>query len=115
MAVDTVEKTTKATGGKSRRGRASRSKANARKAASRRHIANLRASVEQVLRQQNWTDEATRIVAPRRFARIRLPRRSDFRAITKASPLILGAVGLGMGIILASIVPKRILARLRRR
>jgi hypothetical protein len=113
MAVDTVEKTTKATRGKSRRGRASRSKASARKAASR-HIANLRASAEQVLRQQNWTGE-TRIGAPRRFARIRLPRRSDFRAITKANPMALSLVGLGIGMILATIIPKRISARLRNR
>jgi hypothetical protein len=110
MAVDTIENTTKGTRGKSRRGRALRSKARARKAAHRRHIANLRVSAEQVLRQQDWTDGT-----PRRFARIRLPRRSDFHSIAKASPLILGAIGLGMGLILASIVPKRISARLRRR
>ena len=113
MAVETVENTTQATGGKSRR---KRSKAIARKAASRRRItnANLRASAEQVLREGKravgravgLTGETGSRV-PRRVARVRLPRRSDFRAVTEANPLVLGAVGLGIGMILALLVPRR--------
>jgi hypothetical protein len=123
MAVDTVETTTtQAPGGKSQRKRASPNKARARKATSKRRHANLRASTEKVLRQRkrtasrayDWTGE-TRSLVPSRFGRVRLPRRSDFRAISKASPLVLGAVGLGIGMILASIVPKRISARWRAR
>ena len=123
MAVDTVENTTtQANAGRSQRKRASSNKSRARKGASKRRHANLRASTEKVLRQRkrttprayDWTGE-TRTLVPGRFGRVRLPRRSDFRAIAKASPLVLGAVGLGIGMILASIVPKRISARLRTR
>ena len=122
MAVDTVENTaTQAPAGRSQRKRASR-KTRARKAASKRRHANLQASTEKVLRQRkrtaprayDWTGE-TRTLVPRRFGRVRLPRRSDFRAISKAGPLVLGAVGLGIGMILASIVPKRIPVRWRAR
>jgi hypothetical protein len=123
MAVETVENTaTQTPGGKSQRKRAPSRKARARKATNKRRHANLRASTEKVLRQPkrtvpkayDWTGE-TRTLVPRRFGRVRLPRRSDFRAIGKASPLVLGAVGLGIGMILASIVPKRIPARWRAR
>ncbi|MGH6875496.1 MAG: hypothetical protein ACREDW_10800 [Aestuariivirgaceae bacterium] len=119
MAVETAENTTQATGGRSRRKR-SRSKASARKAASRRRVSNvtLRASTEKVLRQgKRAIDRAyglsgeTRTLAPWHLPRVRLPRRSDLRAITKANPLVLGAVGLGIGMILAAIVPRRISAR----
>ena len=123
MAVETVENTaTQTPGGKSQRKRAPSRKARARKATNKRRHANLRASTEKVLGLQkrtvpkayDWTGE-TRTLVPRRFGRVRLPRRSDFRAIGKASPLVLGAVGLGIGMILASIVPKRIPARWRAR
>jgi hypothetical protein len=123
MAVDTVENTTtQANAGRSQRKRAAPNKARARKAASKRRHANLRAATEKVLRQRkrttpriyDWTGE-TRTVVPRRFARVRLPRRSDFRAISEANPLVLGAVGVGIGMILAAIVPKRISARWRAR
>ena len=123
MAVDTVENTaTQAPAGRSQRKRALSKRARARKATSKRRHANLHASTEKVLRQRkrtaprvyDWTGE-TRTLVPRRFGRVRLPRRSDFRAISKASPLVLGAVGVGIGMILASIVPKRIPARWRAR
>jgi hypothetical protein len=121
MAVETVENTaTQTAGGKLQRKRAPSKKARARKATSKRRHANLHASTEKVLRQRkrtvprtyDWTGE-TRTVVPRRFGRVRLPRRSDFRAIGRGSPLVLGAVGLGIGMILASIVPKRIPVRWR--
>jgi hypothetical protein len=123
MAVETVENTaTQTPGGKSQRKRAPSRKVRARKATNKRRHASLHASTEKVLRQQkrtvpkafDWTGE-TRTLVPRRFGRVRLPRRSDFRAIGRASPLVLGAVGLGIGMILASIVPKRIPARWRAR
>ena len=119
MALETVEVTSAEGGGKSRRKRASRGKAAPRKAASRRRRTNvnLRSSPDQALRQgkraidraYDWAGEATHMVP--RFRDLRLPRRSDFGAITEANPLLLGAVGLGLGIVLASLMPNRFSAR----
>src|SRR5687767_10243392 len=102
MALETVEVTSAEGGGKSRRKRASRGKAAPRKTASRRRRTNvnLRSSPDQALRQgkraidraYDWAGEATHMVP--RFRDLRLPRRSDFGAITEANPLLLGAVGL---------------------
>jgi hypothetical protein len=119
MATETVEVTSAEGSGKSRRKRASRGRATPRRAASRRRSpnANLRSSADQALRQgkraidkaYDWAGEATHMVP--RFRDLRLPRRSDFGAITEANPLLLGAVGLGLGIILASLMPNRFSAR----
>ena len=119
MALETVEVTSTEGSGKSRRKRASRSKATRRRSASRRRTrnANLRSSADQPLRQgkravdraYDWAGEAAHMVP--RFRDLRLPRRSDFGAITEANPLLLGAVGLGLGIVLASLMPNRFSAR----
>ena len=119
MATETVEVTSAEGSGKSRRKRASRGKATPRRSASRRRStnANLRSSADQALRQgkraidraYDWAGEATHLVP--RFRDLRLPRRSDFSAITDANPLLLGAVGLGLGIVLASLMPNRFSAR----
>jgi hypothetical protein len=119
MAMETVEVTSAEGSGKSRRKRAARSKAAPRRATSRRRRtnANLRSSSDQSLRQgrrvvdraYDWAEEATHMVP--RFRDLRLPRRSDFGAITEANPLLLGAVGLGLGIVLASLMPNRFSAR----
>jgi len=122
MAMETVEVTPAEGSGKPRRSkRAGRAKTGSRASASRRRSrnANLRNSTtDQVVRQgkrvidraYDWAGEATSAVP--RFARdLRLPRRSDFGAITEANPLLLGAVGLGLGIVLASLMPNRFSAR----
>jgi hypothetical protein len=120
MAMETVEVTSAEGSGKSRRKRVSRGKAAARRrSAGRRRSANanLRSSSDQALRQgrraivraYDWAGEATHMVP--RFRDLRLPRRSDFGAITEANPYLLGAVGLGLGIILASLMPNRFSAR----
>ena len=125
MAVEAIASTTQATVRRARRKRTSRN--NAQKAqkvqkANRPRVSYLRTAVARVLRQGKRTlDSAnewkgkTQAIMPRRFARIRLPHRSDFRAIAKTNPLVLGAVGIGIGIVLASVVPGRISARWRTR
>ena len=120
MATETVEVTSaEGSGKKSRRKRASRGKIVRRRSVSRRRStnANLRSSSDQALRQgrraiekaYDWAGEATNMVP--RFRDLRLPRRGDFGAIREANPLLLGAVGLGIGIVLASLMPSRFSAR----
>jgi len=119
MAMETVEVTSAEGSGKSRRKRSSRGKATRRRASSGRRSsnANLRSSSDQALRQgrraiakaYDWADEATHMVP--RLRDLRLPRRGDFGAIREANPLLLGAVGLGIGIVLASLMPSRFSAR----
>jgi len=120
MAMETVEVTSaEGSGKKSRRKRASRGKIVRRRSVSRRRStnANLRSSSDQALRQgrraiekaYDWAGEATNMVP--RFRDLRLPRRGDFGAIREANPLLLGAVGLGIGIVLASLMPSRFSAR----
>lgn len=38
---------------------------------------------------------------------LRMPRRSDIAHLTEANPLLLGAVGLGIGVALAALFPRR--------
>ena len=119
MALETVDVTSAEGSGKSRRKRASRGKTVRRRSASRRRSsnANLRSSSDQALRQgrraidkaYEWADDASSMVP--RLRDLRLPRRSDFGAIREANPLLLGAVGLGLGIVLASLMPNRFSAR----
>jgi hypothetical protein len=119
MAMETVDVTSAEGSGKSRRKRSSRGKATRRRSSGRgrRSNANLRSSGDQALRQgrraidkaYDWAGEATEMVP--RLRDLRLPRRSDFGAIREANPLLLGAVGLGIGIVLASLMPGRFSAR----
>ena len=119
MAMETVDVTSTEGSGKSRRKRSSRGKATRRRSSSRGRSsnANLRSSSDQALRQgrraldkaYDWAGEATDMVP--RLRDLRLPRRSDFGAIREANPLLLGAVGLGLGIVLASLMPNRFSAR----
>jgi hypothetical protein len=119
MATETVEVTTAEGSGKPRRKRAQRSKVRSRRSttARRSRNANLRSQNDQVLRQgrrvidraYDWAGEATSAMP--RFRDLRLPRRSDLSAITEANPLLLGAVGLGLGIVLGSLMPSRFSAR----
>jgi len=119
MALETVDVTSAEGSGKSRRKRSSRGKTTRGRSSGRRRgtNANLRSSSDQALRQgrraiakaYDWAGEATDMVP--RFRDLRLPRRSDFGAIREANPLLLGAVGLGLGIVLASLMPNRFSAR----
>jgi hypothetical protein len=119
MAMETVDVTSTEGSGKSRRKRASRGKTARRRSTGKRRSsnANLRSSSDQALRQgrraidkaYDWADEASDMVP--RLRDLRLPRRSDFSAIREANPLLLGAVGLGLGIVLASLMPNRFSAR----
>jgi hypothetical protein len=43
---------------------------------------------------------------------LRLPRRSDFDALTDANPLVIGAIGLGLGVVLGTLMPQRVSGRL---
>jgi hypothetical protein len=42
---------------------------------------------------------------------LRMPRRSDITHLTEANPLLLGAVGLGIGVALAALFPRRMSRR----
>lgn len=42
---------------------------------------------------------------------LRMPRRSDIAHLTEANPLLLGAVGLGIGVALAALFPRRMSRR----
>jgi hypothetical protein len=117
MALETVEVTPAE--GKTRRKRAARAKASPRRSASRRRSrnVNLRMPTDQFVRQgkrainraYDWAGEAASAMP--RFRDLRLPRRSDFGTITEANPLLLGALGLGIGIVLGSLMPNRFSAR----
>jgi hypothetical protein len=119
MPMETADVTTAESTGKSRRKRSSRGKTTRGRSSGRRRgtNANLRSSSDQALRQgrraidkaYNWAEEATDMVP--RLRDLRLPRRSDFGALREANPLLLGAVGLGLGIVLASLMPNRFSAR----
>jgi hypothetical protein len=52
----------------------------------------------------DWADDARRAV-PRLAKDVRLPRRSDFDLLTDANPLVIGALGLGIGVVLGTLMP----------
>jgi hypothetical protein len=116
MAVETVVSTKQKAGRRVRHKRSSRTKAKVHEV-NRSHISTLRAAAEHALRQGKRTIGSAHewTISPGRFARIRLPRRSDFRVIAETNPLFLGAVGLGIGIVLAAVVPGRISTRWKNR
>lgn len=43
---------------------------------------------------------------------LRLPRRRDLDALTDANPLVIGAIGLGLGVVLGTLMPQRVSGRL---
>ena len=43
---------------------------------------------------------------------LRLPRRSDLEVLTDANPLVIGAIGLGLGVVLGTLMPQRVSGRL---
>ena len=68
-----------------------------------------------VNRAYSFAEEARRAM-PRmpRMPRVdlRMPRRSDFDALTDANPLVIGAIGLGLGVVLGTLMPQRVSSRL---
>jgi hypothetical protein len=75
---------------------------------------NLQRSAVQALRQgkgamdtaYNWADDSRR-AASRMAKDVRMPRRSDFNRLTAANPLVIGAFGLGIGVVLGTLMPRR--------
>ncbi|HEY7764851.1 MAG TPA: hypothetical protein VIB38_07660 [Aestuariivirgaceae bacterium] len=49
---------------------------------------------------------------PRVARDLRLPRRSDFNALVDANPLVMGAIGLGLGVVLGTLMPQKLSGRL---
>jgi len=54
---------------------------------------------------QNWADDARRAV-PRLTRNVHLPSPPSLETITEANPVILGAVGLGIGVIIGALLPR---------
>jgi predicted lysophospholipase L1 biosynthesis ABC-type transport system permease subunit len=87
------------------------------KVAARRRAAsrNLQGSADRVLRQgkraidkaYSWAGDA-RSAVPRLARDLRLPRRSDFDVLTEANPMVMGAIGLGLGVVLGSLMPQKL-------
>jgi hypothetical protein len=112
MAAETDEVTGAST--ESTKRKSPSRKARSRKSAKRRRSSNraLQASADKVIRRgkravnkaYNWADDARRAV-PRLAKDLRLPRSSDFDVLSDANPLVIGAVGLGIGIVLGTLMP----------
>jgi len=54
---------------------------------------------------QNWADDARRAV-PRLARNMHLPSPPSLETFTEANPVILGAVGLGIGVIIGALLPR---------
>lgn len=53
-----------------------------------------------VNRAYSFAEEARRAMPRMPRVDLRMPRRSDFDALTDANPLVIGAIGLGLGVVL---------------
>jgi hypothetical protein len=79
----------------------------------RRSSAEVQGRAEQLLRQgkrvvnkaYDWAGDAGRAV-PRLTKQLRLPQRSDLDDLT--NPLVVGAIGLGIGVVLGTLMPQMI-------
>jgi hypothetical protein len=56
---------------------------------------------------QNWAEEA-RGALPRFARNMHLPSPPSFETFTEANPVILGAVGLGIGVIIGALLPREV-------
>jgi hypothetical protein len=65
----------------------------------------LRRGRDTISRAYGWAHEAAEGA---HLPNLRMPRRSDITHLTEASPLLLGAVGLGIGVALGTLLPRRI-------
>jgi len=59
----------------------------------------LRRGRETIGRAYGWAQEAAE-------GHLRMPRRSDISQLTDANPLLLGAVGLGLGVAIGTLFPR---------
>src|SRR4029079_9165455 len=62
-------------------------------------------------RAADWAHEA----ATSNLGNLRMPRRSDLAHLAEANPLLLGAVGLGLGVAIATLFPNGLGLRSSRR
>lgn len=63
----------------------------------------LRRGRETLGRAYDWAHEATEGT---RLRSLRMPRRSDIGHLSEANPLLLGAVGLGLGVAIGTLFPR---------
>jgi len=63
----------------------------------------LRRGRDTVSRAYDWAHEAA---GSAHLPSLRMPRRSDFSHLTEANPLLLGAVGLGLGVAIGTLFPR---------
>ena len=63
----------------------------------------LRRGRETIGRAYDWANEATE---GSRLRSLRMPRRSDIGHLSEANPLLLGAVGLGLGVAIGTLFPR---------
>ena len=78
------------------------------RSATRRLLGNsantaLRGGRRTLSRVYDWANETT---AGSRLRDMRLPSRRQISAFTEANPLILGAVGLGLGVAIGTLIPR---------
>jgi hypothetical protein len=114
MATQTNETTGGAAEATKRRSPSRKAKSRKGKKRRRSSVRNLQTSADQVLgqgkrvmnRAYDWAEDARRAV-PRLAKDLRLPRSSDFDVLSEANPLLIGAVGLGIGIVLGTLMPHR--------
>lgn len=63
----------------------------------------LRRGRETLSRAYDWAHEAAE---SRHLPHLRMPRRSDIAHLSEANPLLLGAVGLGLGVAIGTLFPR---------
>lgn len=63
----------------------------------------LRRGRDTMSRAYDWAHEAA---GSAQLPSLRMPRRQDFSHLTEANPLLLGAVGLGLGVAIATLFPR---------
>ncbi len=63
----------------------------------------MRRGRETISRAYGWAHDAAEGT---RLGNLRLPQRSDLNHLTQANPLLLGAVGLGLGVAIGTLFPR---------
>ena len=106
-----ARKSSSGAGGRSRRRSASSRSSNRTESNRQSATGGQRQNRSMINRAYSFAEEARRAV-PRMTKDLRLPRRSDFDALTDANPLVIGAIGLGLGVVLGTLMPQRISGRL---
>lgn len=64
----------------------------------------LRRGRDTINRAYDWAHETAEST---HLGSMRMPRRSDIAHLTEANPLLLGAVGLGLGVAIGTLFPRR--------